>query len=338
MGFFWEQKLHATRDIEVTMVFSPLKRGLASARAGARPWTAYLLPITCLLAAPLVGCDDDSDSTALPGELGSNEFFYDCSTLDDIQCREDLTAFPDFIAVGASFELNASPDFGSSLFIKPASPRIVSAAAGEFRFLEPGFSAFLAIDDDDELRDFVHLEAVPVDEIQVEGSFGQRVTEITLAPGRVMTLIAVPFGDDAELAGSLSFRWSTDQETVVRVPRRGTEVRLEALEEGTALVRVELDQVEALIQVTVTEAESEPTDAGGNSDANTDAGALDAAVVEPQDAALDLDSSVSPLDAAVDTASSAASDTSSSTPTDASTPTDSSDTPDAQVQAEAGDQ
>lgn len=323
------------------MVFSPLERGLASKR---NRWRfARLLPLTCLLSSSFVACDDDVDSAALPGELGSNQFFYGCSSLDDVQCREELTSFPDFVAVGARFELNASRDLGSSLFIKPASPSLVSAAVGEFEFLEPGISAFLALDDNEELKDFIHLEAVPVDEIQVEGSFGQRVSEVTLEAGRELTLVAVPMGDDEELAGSLSFRWETEDERVVQVPRRGTEIRLEARQEGRALVRVELDDVETTIEVNVTKAGVEPRDAGEEPDRSTDASALDGAV-DAGPGLLDageMSSAPSNDHAGTDAGSTTSSDSTSSDQspaTDASAPMDAAVSSDAQAPTEAGDQ
>lgn len=322
------------------MVFSPLRRGASSVRlsSNARSFARVLLPLTCLLSSSLLGCDDEDDSDGRPGELGSNHFFYGCANpADDVQCREDLDSFPDFIAVGARFELNARHN-SSSLFVKPASSVLVSSASGEFRFLRPGFSAFLALDSRDELKDFVHLEAIPVDEIQVEGSFGQHVTEVTLPAGRTMTLVAVPLGDGEELAGSLSFRWATDDERVVRVPRRGTEIRLEALREGSALLRVELDEVETTIRVTVTEGTVIPSDAGTALDAGTGQTSPDASPLDASTDATDASAPSNdggPNDAGTSTSSAA---TSSSEPSgaDASTPADAS--PDAEAQTEAGAQ
>ena len=193
-------------EIEVTMVFSPLRRGFANARARTTPRTRLRISnwaFGCLLTLAPIGCGD-SDSDVVTGELGSNQFFYECTTLDDVQCRNELDSFPEVIAAGASFELLPSNALRSRVFIQPASPHLVSSIGGEFRFLEPGISAFLALHADRGVQDFVHLRAVPVDEIEVQNSFGQAVTQVTLQRGRETTLVAVPLGDDEELAGSLS--------------------------------------------------------------------------------------------------------------------------------------
>lgn len=326
------------------MFFSPQPRGSTQiiTPQAARGWTSTLV-LPLFVAASVVGCDgDDVDSTALPGELGSNHFFYDCASLDDVQCRNDLTSFPDLIAVGGSFSLVAGRTSRSSLFIKPASPQLVSATGNEFEFLRPGIAAFLALDDD-KIRDFVHLEAVPVDEIQVEGSFGQRVTEVDIEAGRQLVLVAVPLNDEEELAGTLPFRWTTDEETIVRVPRRGTEIRLEALKPGLAQVRVRLDDVSTTLNVTVTPRVLEPVEAGV-----VDAGTTgDAGPIDSLDAATDAGppSNDAGSDAASGDAASS-SDTSDPTSvtsggeisTDLSTPADASAPSDAQVPTEAGDQ
>jgi hypothetical protein len=319
------------------MFLSPLRRGFASSRT--RCSLAGVLPLSCFLAAFALGCDDSEDSPALTGELRSNEFFYDCVTPDDVQCRRDLTAFPDAIAVGGEFELRANRNLASSLFIKPASPQFVSSVGSEFEFLRQGVTAFLALDNDDEIQDFVHLRALPVDEIQVEGSFGERVSSVTMTAGRDVTLVAVPLANDEELAGSLSFRWLIENEDLVRIPRRGTEVRLEAVEPGTTRLRVELDEVSTTIEVTITPAERDPVDAnvGPSNDAG-DANVADAG--DDLDGGFDAASEGLPsntLDAAPSSSDSDAT-ASETTPMDAAPPKDADVASDAETLAEAGDQ
>lgn len=316
------------------MVFFPLGSRFANTRTRTSQWA-----FGCLLGLAALGCDDP-DSDVVTGELGSNQFFYECTTLDDVQCRNERSSFPDAIAVGASFELLPSHTLRSSVFIRPASPHLVSAVAGEFRFLQPSISAFLALHADDGLQDFVHLRAVAVDEIEIQNSFGQAVTQVTLERGRELTLIAVPLGDGEELAGSLSFRWATDTQSVVSVQRRGTEVTLEALDEGTALVRADLDDLSTTIEVTVVPSSVAPSndpEAGANDDDAGDGSTLDAAI----DAGV-LDASV---DAAIPPVAADASAAPSSTASTAQTETTSivdaappPDAADAQIQAEAGDQ
>lgn len=322
------------------MVFSPLTRGPGYGVCPKRPraptkWTS-VLPLAGIFALAAVGCDDDEDSVSTPGELGSHHFFYECSTVDDVQCRNELTSFPDVVAVGASFDLVTGRNFGSSLFIKPASPSMVSSGGGEFRFLRPGVAAFLALSQDDKLKDFVHLTALPVDEIEVENTFGQSVTQVALNVGRTATLTAVPFGQDSELAGSMSFRWVTDNESVVAVPRRGTEIKIEGRAQGTALVRVELDDVSTTIQVTVGPTPIDAVDADVDRSDAGDAGVLDGALDASDigDAGADGSASID-ASATADTSTSDASTNAGAT-TDASTLGDAASTTDAQVPTEAG--
>lgn len=307
-----------------------------SIHTGPKRWKSAFVS-SLFIASTVMGCDGDGvDSTALPGELGSNRFFYDCASLDDLQCRNELTAFPDLIAVGGSFRLVAGRTSRSSLFIRPASPQLVSATGNEFEFVRPGISAFLALDDG-KIRDFVHLEAVPVDEIQVEGSRGERITAVNIEAGRYVMLTAVPLNDDDELAGWLPFRWTTDNETIVRVPRRGTEIRLEALQPGAAKVRVSLDGVGTTLNVTVTPRVLAPVEAGaGDAGVTTDAGPIDSLDAAIDDSLPTGDAGRDPAandgGSTNDNAVSSDTETSSATLDDASTPND------AQVPTEAGDQ
>lgn len=232
------------------------------------------LAALCVLPAVL-GCDDD-DAGALPGEIGNNHFFYGCSTIDDAHCRDELTSFPDKIAVGGSFDLHAKDDNGSRLSARPASPVIVTSSGEEFRFRRAGFSAFLAFDFG-EFVDFAHIEAVDVTDIEVLDSFGSSQTELVLKSGKRTTVTAVPLDELGDtLAGSLVYRWASEDEEIVAVEAVGTTVQVTALAEGTAQLRVSLgEELSRLITVVV-----EPGPVGG-SDAGNDLDAGDADVVAP---------------------------------------------------------
>jgi hypothetical protein len=236
----------------------------------------------CVLPA-LMGCDDD-ESGSLPGEIGNNHFFYVCSTIDDAHCRDGLTGFPEKIAVGGSFELPARDDDGDTLTVRSASPVMVTPLDQEFRFRRAGFNAFLAFDFG-EFVDFAHVEAVPVDDILVVDSFGRSESTLTLVGGERTTMTAVPIdavGDT--LAGSLVYRWASDDDSVVDVESVGTSVQLTAIGNGTAQVRVSHgDDVFRVLHVVVQDDVSFPTDAGND----TDAGSPDAAV--PDAGPLDAD-------------------------------------------------
>src|SRR5690606_18344592 len=139
-----------------------------------------------------------------------NHFFYGCATIDDAHCRDELTFFPEKIAVGARFELIAKADNGSRLTVRPASPVMVAPVSGEFEFLRSGFVAFLAFNFN-EFVDFVHLEGVQVEALDVLDAFGAPKDDLVLRRNQRTTLTAAPLDATGDtLAGSLSYRWVSD--------------------------------------------------------------------------------------------------------------------------------
>lgn len=248
-----------------------------------------LVPSPCWLALcvtpALVACDSEDDGS-LPGDLGNNHFFYECASIDDPQCREELTEFPEKLAVGARFDLHAKEDNGSSLFVEAASPVIVTPSTGEFEFAQAGFSAFLAFDDDGKLADFAHVRAADVASLGLEDAFGRSVNQVLLGRGQKTTITVVPRDAEGDmLAGTLTYRWLTDNEEVVRVDERGTSVKFEGLERGTAQVQVSLGDEAALLFDVVVEGAIVEDGGAGPSDAEApdarvvdDGGAGDAAV------------------------------------------------------------
>lgn len=262
-----------------------------SRRAGR--WTPQRVWLACGVLPFVFACGDSEDEdnvSALPGEIGSNHFFYQCATIDDPQCRDDLTDFPDKVAVGATFDLLAKDSRGASgdLFVEPASPLMVAASEGEFLFLEAGHAAFLALSHGAGLEDFVHLQAAAVAELVVQDVFGETLPEIVLDSGQKTNLTVVPLDDDGDvLAGSLVYRWVSDNDASVLVERAGTTVSIEGQEPGVARLRVSLgNQVSLTLNVRVEDGPPvPPRDAGDLDAAVPDSGVLDGAVAAEPDAA-----------------------------------------------------
>lgn len=232
----------------------------------------------CLLPA-VAACDDDDDSGSLPGEIGNNHFFYVCSTIDDAHCRDGLTDFPDKLAVGGTFELTAKDEDSDTLSVRAASPVMITTDREEFRFRRAGFGAFLGFDFGD-FVDFVHLEAVEVADILVVDSFGRGEETLTLSRNQRSTVTAVPLDAEGDtLAGSLVYRWASEDDTVVEIEAVGTSVQMTAVGEGTTEIRVSLgNDVFRMIPVVVRPQLSTPEDGG----AGLDAGPVDAAIPDAQ--------------------------------------------------------
>lgn len=275
-----------------------------------------------MLVLPVAGCDSD-DSGALPGELGDNNFFYGCSTIDDAHCRADSAEFPDKIALSASFQLEARDGDSRSLDLKPVSPVMVTATSGEFRFRKAGWCSFVATDSFGDLIDFAHLRAVPVAEIGLDDALGEPVGEqLHLDVGDATVLTAVPLDEIGDtLAGSLTFRWASENESVLMVERSGGAATLTPLSEGTVELRVSLgDDVSRSVQVVVGSAPIGETTAPQPTDAGVDAASDDGGAL-PSEAGSSVEAGSTTTDAGetstalVDAASSGATDAASSAST-----------------------
>lgn len=263
-----------------------------SRRAGR--WTSQRVWLACGVLPLALGCGDSEDEdnlSALPGEIGSNHFFYQCATIDDAHCREDLTSFPEKLAVGATFDLLARDSSGNSdnLFVESVSPTMVAPSEGEFLFLQPGHAAFLAFRSGGGLQDFVHLQATEVAELMVQDVFGETLSEVVLTSGQKTNLTVVPLDEDEDvLAGSLVYRWVSDNDASVLVERAGTTVNIVGQEPGTARLRVSLgSQASLTLDVIVQDGPIVPPRDAGQGDAEApDSGALDGAVEPAPDAAV----------------------------------------------------
>lgn len=293
-----------------TMRFKPLEPTRKSRRL------AQNLGWLCMLVMPVAGCDSD-DSGALPGELGDNNFFYQCSTIDDAHCRFDLVDFPDKIALSASFQVEARDENSRSLDLKPVSPVMVTASGGEFRFRKAGICSFVATDSFGDLIDFAHLRSVPVAEIGLDDALNAPIgAEWQLTLGESTTVTAVPLDEEGDtLAGSLNFRWVSDDESVLTVERSGGRITVSAVGEGSATLQVSLgDDLTHSVRVVVGDAPISETSAPEPTDAGVDAAADDGGEV-PTEAGSPTD-----VDAATDageTSSAAVTDTAADAATDA---------------------
>jgi len=201
-----------------------------------------------------------------------------------------------------------------------------------FRFRHPGFNAFLAFDFG-EFVDFAHVEAVEVDEILVLDSLGS-TENVTMPTNERTTLTAVPLDEEGDmLAGSLVYRWASDNEAVIQIEAVGTSVQLTSVGEGTALVRVSQDEVSRVVRVVVRDGASAVTDGG------SDAGPSDAAVPDaaaPDAAAVSIDGGTLNSDAGSTLDSSASLDSGSDVTIDAAIDSEATNTPGADAALDGG--
>lgn len=233
-------------------------RRAASTAALKKSW------LTFGLFPALIACGiGDEEQSGLPGEIGSDRFVYECATVDDPHCRDEVRAFPEKIAVGARFDLKASTSRGSFLLVEVASPHMVAPARGEFIFSRAGLAAFLALQDQ-QVHDFVHLLGVEVASLEVQNTFGDAVDRLALSRGQKTSLTVVPFDDEGDTpAGSLTYRWATDNEAAILIERTGTSVTIDAQAPGEARVKVSLgDELSLTLDVVVHEGAETPIEGG----------------------------------------------------------------------------
>lgn len=218
-----------------------------------------------LLASAATGCFVGSS-----GDLHEGAFAYDCTNhRADTACDgliSDTAVIPDRIAVGASFSLEYAEDQGfstvvdPSVSIVPAAPSILQATSDGFRFVEPGVSAVLGMRDA-VVADFIHLNGVALDHLVVQTELHAPVTNVDLPADGSKDIVAIPAdADNLPLAGSMSYTWSSSDESVVTVEQNtnllGTtgenHVTLRAQGAGAATVTVTTSVAGASFQIPVT--------------------------------------------------------------------------------------
>lgn len=244
------------------------------------------LGLGCALAYALAGCSEGSDEpTGTIGEAGYGVFHYECLTEGDAVCNvgpavdsQAVSAelgtegqIPKLVAVGARFDLDFTgvvpyDDYGEPLPLEivPARDDIVSTTGG-FSFSEAAEVAFLARNPRGISVDFINVTADDADDLELWWNERQ-VTSFELAqPGAESALAVVPIAAaGVHLGGAFDYTWSSSNETVVALAPIGSveppqlglvihddEVRVVALSEGVATVRVELEGWAKEVTVTV---------------------------------------------------------------------------------------
>lgn len=207
------------------------------------PRAAGLALSLCAVAA----CDVSGPSES--GELGNASFFYDCEDAADAACDAgDPTVMPT-IALGATFAIDVTGD-GSARATSP-TPFLEELSAGPtrsvFRAAIEGFAVVLAEDLDRGVArgvdlDHVRIRAVDAARLQVEEQITFRDLDVaagvTLGVGEKQRVRVAPLdADGAELAGSLSTKWTSADPAALAITGANDNVAtLEARTPGTTRV------------------------------------------------------------------------------------------------------
>lgn len=187
-----------------------------------------------LLVLFVLSCDNASEFWA--NERWDLSISYTCISTDDVACEGysngSLTrGTPRVIAVGGRFR-------ASFFEAVPASPQIIERDGNELEFLRPGYGAMLGSFDG--APAFVHLKAAHVASVGLKSNWTV-FDNLDLGVGGGTQLTATPYDEDGEpLAGLVNYRWSVDNESVVRISLAGRTVEVQALAPGVAVVRVEV--------------------------------------------------------------------------------------------------
>lgn len=221
-------------------------------------WVKVCLAVTALCGT---ACNDvDPESNETPGELGEGVFRYECVDAADEACDGATTAsaFPTAVATNSSFDLAYDPydpsSVGSAFAIEPVAEKIASQSGDGFRAHAAGTTAFLARQTSDgALIDFVHLRVASVTSLSVLAVDDPSLST-TLDVGEAHLLLVSPVGeDDATLAGSMKYTWTTSDAAVLSLGlvSEGREMEIVAEAPGSAELRVETGGVSKTIAFTV---------------------------------------------------------------------------------------
>ncbi len=242
-----------------------------------------------LLLAPMAACDPPEDPPPDPtmdGELMRGEFEYRCAGSNDAFCVDFVAnRFPQRFAVGGNFEVGFNPSI--SVVVTPGvqtsapallEPTSTGVVAG-FRFARPGTAALLAIINDEEMVDYLHVTAERVLSYYFSDDQGAAgVTEIVMRPGESRRITVEPRGELGQvLAGTLEYAWSTDEPAIARTASdtRARTVQIQAVDVGRTRLLVEGGEVMGSVEVIVQDDEpttTTTTDTDSGSDTDTDAG------------------------------------------------------------------
>lgn len=235
-----------------------------------------------------LSCDNASEYW---GQRETYSLSYTCISVDDVACEGQSggslsTSIPRVMAVGGRFRV-------SSVGWLPASQLMIERNGDELEFIRPGYGAILGHTNGGPW--FVHLKAAHVASLELKSSLDTSGSSQLAVRGRIR-LTATPLDEEGDrLAGLVHYRWSVDDETVMRISRAGRTIEAEGLAPGVATVRVEVGtQAFATYTVYVDHAPVEPTwpvvdggigDAGNelypDADVTSDSGASGSSDVNP---------------------------------------------------------
>ncbi len=241
-----------------------------------------------VLLAPLAACDPPDEPPPDPtmgGELMRGEFEYRCAGSNDAFCVDFVAQrFPQRFAVGGNFEVGfnptvsivATPGVQSSApsLLEPTSSGVISG----FRFNRPGTAALLAVINDEEMVDYLHVTAERVLSYHFSDEAGAvGVTEIVMQPGESRRVTVEPRGEFGQvLAGTLEYTWSTDEGGIARTASdtQGRTVQIQAVAAGRTRLLVEggevTGSVEVIVQLDDPTTTTTTTGSTGDSDSDTD--------------------------------------------------------------------
>lgn len=260
---------------------------------------------SCLAAAALAGvlggCGGGSDPITPPvqetsGLLGNGDFRWDCVNSADPTCGTG--EFPTWVALGARFDLEFSPDADvpndlGEVSLEPVSPTRLAAEGVAFAGRETGEVSMVAMAGGYVL-DYVPLTFVPVDDLEL----GQPSDEacdydydhdgacdgtgmvavdppVALVLGEVVEVRARPLGRGFDLAGALEYEWESLTPELVEIGLlHGRSARVSVLAMGLARISVRAGDYVEVFELEVLEAPPEPA-TGTGTDGETEGSGTD---------------------------------------------------------------
>lgn len=241
-------------------------------------------------------CGDTSDPGAI-GELGNGRFLYQCGGSSDPVCEftDPGAQFPACIVLGGVFDLEYelldTSALEDALEIDPVL-YVESIHQGffggtdDFEALRPGDAAFVARESEYAL-DLIHLRVVAPDDFDISARDPAEPTSaVGLQVGETEVLRIFPRSLECEqLGGAVPVTAESSDESVAAISG-GDVLRIQAQGEGTAVVRVQLHDLEKTITVTVGPGAPAPADDSGSDDGvDTDGDGTDADSTDATDTA-----------------------------------------------------
>lgn len=275
MGFVPPTQCDSLENIMKSVSVRP---PLASSRARGRYRGRYRRWLSAS-ALVLGGCASTCGASSNPGtigELGNGRFHYACGGPNDPVCEFEVDQqFPDCIALGGSFSLEYMvldtsifdpTDINPILYIESVNQDYFRGEES-FQAVRVGEAAFI-VRESNNVLDLLHLDIVEPDRIEVIGpQAGEPLDAFTLEAGDSESLRVFPRTSACPtIGGEVPFTAQSSDETVVTVGTAES-LRLTAVSEGSAVVRVTLGDIEHAITIEVTGSTSPP-----NTDSGSDAG------------------------------------------------------------------